>query len=83
MNDNVCAFWFPASAAVVRVMTLTQVSLVVSAKSGIAPTVVDAEEDILNDAKNRIARVTLATAPMRLVKLEKNLVILFRWYILF
>jgi hypothetical protein len=56
---------------------------VVSAKSGIAPTVVDAEEDILNDPKNRVARVTLATAPVRLVKLEKNLVILFRWYILF
>jgi hypothetical protein len=55
----------------------------VSAKSGIAPTVVDAEEGILNDAKNRVARVNLATGLMRLVKLEKKLVILFRWYILF
>jgi hypothetical protein len=64
-------------------MTLTQVSLVVSAKSGIAPTVVDAEEDILNDAKNRVARVILATVPMRLIKLKKPLVIFIKWHILF
>jgi hypothetical protein len=55
---------------------------VVSAKSGIAPTVVDAEDDILNDAKNRVARVILATVPMKLVKLEKPLVIFIKWHIL-